>query len=84
MSAAGNITKRGKSLWRLKFEGGPRDPQTGKRKIHYVTFRGTKREAQVRLGELVAAVGNSSYIEPSKITVAEHVRGRVDQWGGRL
>ena len=80
MSTAGHIRPRGKGSWELKFEAGPRDPATGKRKIQYVSFRGTKREAQVKLGELVAAVGNGSYIEPSKITVAEHVRARVDQW----
>jgi integrase len=78
--SAGHVRPRGKESWELKFEGGPRDPATGKRKIQYVTFRGTKREAQVKLGELVAAVGNSSYIEPSKATVAEHVRDRVKQW----
>ena len=80
MSAAGHIRPRGKGSWELKFEAGPRDPATGKRKIQFVSFRGTKREAQVKLGELVAAVGNNSYVEPSKITVAEHVRARVDQW----
>jgi integrase len=80
MSTAGHIRPRGKGSWELKFEAGPRDPATGKRKIQFVSFRGTKREAQVKLGELVAAVGNNSYIEPSKITVAEHVRARVDQW----
>jgi integrase len=58
----------------------PRDPATSKRNIQYVSFRGTKREAQVKLGELVAAVGHGSYIEPSKVTVAEHLRVRVDQW----
>jgi hypothetical protein len=46
----------------------PRDPATSKRNIQYVSFRGTKREAQVKLGELVAAVGHGSYIEPSKVT----------------
>jgi integrase len=76
---AGNITRRGKSSWRLKFEG-PRDPQTGERNIQYRTVRGTKREAQVKLAELVAAVGAGAYVEPSKLTVAEHVRARVAQW----
>jgi integrase len=76
---AGCIIRRGKSSWRLKFEGA-RDPATGKRNIQYVTFRGTKREAQAKLADLLSAVGNSSYVEPSKITVAEHVRARVAQW----
>lgn len=77
---AGNITKRGRTSWRLKFEGGPRDPQTGKRKIEYVTFRGTKRDAQVELARLVAAVGDATYVEPSKLTVALHVAARIAHW----
>jgi integrase len=77
---AGHIRQRGKSTWELKFDGGPRDPATGKRKIQYVSFRGTKREAQAKLADLLSAVGKGSYVEPRKITVAEYVRARVDQW----
>jgi integrase len=74
----GNITRRGKNSWRLKFDAG-RDA-SGKRKVQYITFRGNKREAQNRLATLIASVGQGSYVEPSKATVAEFVRGRVDQW----
>jgi integrase len=79
MSAAGNITRRGRMSWRLKFEGA-RDPETGRRNVQYHTIRGTNAAAKAKLAELVAAVGNSSYVEPSKLTVAEYVRARVDQW----
>jgi integrase len=79
MSGAGHIQRRGKSSWRLKFEA-ERDPASGRRNIQYLTFRGTKAEAKVKLAELVAAVGKSSYVEPSKVIVAEYVRGRIDQW----
>src|SRR5688572_27182761 len=78
--SAGHIRPRGKNSWELKFESGPRDPVTGKRKIQYVSFRGTKRETQVKLAGLIAAVGDATYIEPSKLTVAAHVRARVDYW----
>ena len=74
----GNITKRGKNSFRLKFDAGI--DANGKRKIQYHTFRGTKREAQDRLTELMASVGKGSYVEPSKIMVADFVRGRIDQW----
>jgi integrase len=77
--SAGHIRQRGKGSWELKFDAG-RDPTTGKRKIQYVSFRGTKRAAQVKLGGLIAAVGKGTYVEPSKVTVAEYVRARVDQW----
>ena len=79
MSAAGNITKRGASSWRLKFEG-PRDPETGRRNIQYCTVRGSKAAAKIKLAEMIAAVGGNAYIEPTKLSVAEHVRNRVDQW----
>src|SRR6516164_11792352 len=75
----GHIQQRGKNSWRLKFDAG-RDEKTGKRKTQFHTFRGTKREAQVKLVELIASVSQAKYVEPNKITVAEFVRGRVDHW----
>ena len=75
----GHIRPRGKKSWELKFDAG-HDPATGKRKIAYHSFRGTKREAQVKLAELITAVDKNEYVEPSKVTVAEHVRARVAQW----
>jgi integrase len=75
----GNITKRGESSWRLKFDA-DRDETTGKRKTQFHTFRGTKRQAQVKMAELIASVAQSTFVEPSKITVAEWVRARVNQW----
>jgi integrase len=75
----GNITQRGKNSFRLKFDAG-RDPVTGKRNSQFHTFRGTKRQAQTKLAELIAAVDKGEYIEPNNTTVAEFVRARVDQW----
>jgi hypothetical protein len=77
-SVKGNITRRGKNSFRLKFDAG-RDA-SGKRKIHFVTFRGTKREAQIKLAELITAVDQSKYVEPNKVTIADWVRRRVDHW----
>lgn len=76
----GCIIRRGERSWRLKFEAGERDPITGKRQTRYVTVRGTKKDAQAKLTELLAAVNKGSFVEPSKITVAEYVRSRVEQW----
>jgi integrase len=75
----GHITRRGKKSWRLKFDIG-RDPATGEREIQYVTVKGTRQEAERKLVELLDAVDKGRYVEPSKLTVAEHVRARVDQW----
>jgi hypothetical protein len=64
----GHIQQRGKNSWRLKFDAG-RDEKTGKRKTQFVTFRGTKRQAQVKLAELIASVSQAKYVEPNKVTV---------------
>ncbi len=78
----GHIRRRGKQSWELKFDL----PKSGKRQVQYHSFRGTKRQAQAKLTELIASVGQGSYIEPSKTTVVEFVRSRVDQWeaGGNI
>jgi Phage integrase, N-terminal SAM-like domain len=74
----GGITQRGENSWRLKFDL-PRGPD-GKRRIQYHTFRGSKREAQAKLTELLASVGTGTYVEPTKTTVADFVASRIDQW----
>jgi integrase len=75
----GHIRRRGERSWELKFDIG-RDPVTGKRKVAYQSFKGTKREAQIKLAELVTATNQGSYVEPAKVTVADFVRARIDQW----
>ena len=75
----GHIRQRGKNSFELKFDA-DRDPLTGKRKIAYHSFKGTKRQAQTKLAELIAGVSDGSYITPDKITVVEFVRARIDQW----
>src|SRR5262249_47903060 len=74
----GNITRRGKSSWRLKFDLG-RD-QTGRRQIRYETVRGKRADAERKLAELLASIGQGAYVEPAAVTVADHVRSRIDQW----
>src|SRR5712691_7471708 len=74
----GNITRRGEHSWRLKYEGGEPDPTTGKRRTRFVTVRGTKKAAQVELTRLLAEVDSGIAVDPSKVTVAEYVRGWLD------
>jgi integrase len=44
----GNITRRGKSSWRIKFDGEP-DPVTGKRRTRYMTVTGKRADAEAEL-----------------------------------
>ncbi|HEY2837720.1 MAG TPA: site-specific integrase [Pirellulales bacterium] len=74
----GNVTRRGVHSWRLKFESGERDGVTGKRLTRYVTVRGTKKEAQRELIRLLAEVENGTAVDPSRVTVAEYLRGWLD------
>lgn len=74
----GNITRRGLHSWRLKFEGGERDPLTGKRKTRYVTVRGSKKDAQRELIRLLAEVENGTSVDPSRLTVGEYLREWLD------
>jgi integrase len=71
--AQGHIRQQGKGSWELKFDLG-RDPLTGKRITKYATFRGTKRKAQEELTRLLAQRNEGSYVDPTKMTVAEYLR----------
>jgi integrase len=79
MSSSGHIRRRGKNSFALKYEAGI-DPRTGKRITKYATVRGTKKDARIKLAELIASVAAGSHIDTSKVTVAEFVRARIDQW----
>jgi len=75
----GHIRRRGENSFELKYEVGI-DPRTGKRITKYTSVKGTKKDAQIKLAELIASVAAGSHIDSSKVTVAEFVRSRIDQW----
>jgi hypothetical protein len=78
----GNLTRRGKSSWRLKFDSG-RDPDTGRRITKFVTLRGTKAQAQAEATKILAEVAAGTHVGPSKVTVGEFVRARVSMGSRR-
>lgn len=53
----------------------------GKRKTIYETVRcaGIK-EARLELAKRLAAVGQGSFIAPSRVAITDHVRSRIDVW----
>jgi integrase len=71
----GHIRPRGPGAWELKFDV---QSDTGERKTRYVTFHGGKREAQRKLTELLEQVNKGTFIDPSKLTLAEF----LDRWEG--
>jgi integrase len=68
----GHIRPQGDGSWEIKFDLG-RDPLTGRRTTKYVTFRGTKRKAQEELTRLLGQRNEGSYIEPTKMTMAQYL-----------
>jgi integrase len=77
----GHIRRRGAHSWEIKFDAG-RDEKTGKRLTQFHSFRGTKKEAEFKLAELVASVGKGSYVSRSTLTIYEHISARIEQWEG--
>jgi len=66
--ATGHLRKRGNS-WQIVIEVG-RDA-SGKRKRIYKSVRGTKKEAQRIMHEMIAEIDRGVYVEPKKVTVEE-------------
>jgi hypothetical protein len=72
--ARGSIEQRSPGTWSIRIELSP-DPNNGKRRLKRMTFRGTKREAEKRLTELLREIDSRGFINPSKYTVAEYLNG---------
>lgn len=71
----GSIVKRGGNRFALIIERGyvpdPKQPGRLKRKQQWIAFRGSKRDAQTRLRELLKAQDDGAFVEPSKRTVEQ-------------
>ena len=68
----GNITRRGKASWRLKFDAEP-DALTGKRRIRYVTVKGKRADAEAELARLLNDAHKGTLVDASKLTVEEYL-----------
>ena len=66
---AGSIRQRSDGTWEARFVVG-HDPGTGK-PIRKSVYAKTQKEVRQKLAQAVAAVDNSDYFEPSKMTLAQ-------------
>ncbi|MBN2462361.1 MAG: site-specific integrase [Dehalococcoidia bacterium] len=66
----GYIKKRYKNSYTIALNLG-RDPATGKRKQQWISVKGTKKEAEKRLGELLHQLDTGTFMKPGKTTLAE-------------
>jgi integrase len=76
--SAGHIRRRGERSWELKYDLGT-DPRTGKRRIRFVSFKGTKRDATLELARLIAEHATGNSVDPSRTTVGEFLQ-RWNDW----
>jgi integrase len=65
----GHIKERSPGHWAIVLD--TRDPASGKRKRKWHSFEGTKRQAQIECAKLISELNGGSYIDPSKMTLAE-------------
>jgi integrase len=68
----GHIRKRGKNSYSIKISLG-KDAATGKYKSQWVSVKGTKKDAEKHLAELLHQLDNGTFIRPSKTTLGEYL-----------
>jgi integrase len=78
----GHIRERSPGHWAIVID--VRDPQAGKRKQRWYSFKGTKRQAQVECARLISEIQSGTAVDPSRMTMAafldrwiEHMQGQV-------
>ena len=70
----GSLKQRSPGSWALILDlGYEPHPETGKlrRKQKWQTFRGTRKQAETKLTELVNSLQDGEYVDPSKMTVGQ-------------
>ena len=75
----GHIKQRSKGSWTIILNLG-RDPANGKRKQQWVTIRGTKKQAETRLAELLNQMDTGGYIKPTKETFGSFLQRYMDDY----
>jgi integrase len=74
MRARGNIRKRGRNSWQIKFDV----PVGGQRRTKFVTVQGTRQDAQRELAKLLTAADAGLLVDPSNMTVEQYLRQWLD------
>jgi integrase len=68
----GHIIKRYKGSYTIVLNLGV-EPASGKRKQQWVSVKGTKKEAEKRLAELLHQIDTGTFMKPGKTTLAEYL-----------
>jgi len=73
----GTLTKRSKNSWTIRVDLG-RKPN-GKRNQVSKSVKGTKKDAEAVLNEMLHSYNTGTYVEPSKMTIEEYLTYWLDQ-----
>lgn len=65
----GALRQRSPGTWELRWRD--QDPVTGAWRDRSTTFRGTKKQADAKLADILNAMNTGSYVEPNRITARE-------------
>ena len=68
----GHIRRRGKNSWAVIVEM-PRDPLTRRRRQQWTSIRGTKRDAQALLVQLLSQRDSGTDVPTGKLTLSEYL-----------
>lgn len=71
----GHILKRYKGSYTIVLELG-RDPATGKRKQQWISVKGTKKDAEKRLAEMLHQLDTGTFVKPGKANLGDF----LEQW----
>lgn len=79
----GHIIKRYKNSYTIVLTLG-RDPSTGKQKQQWVSVKGTKKDAEKRLSDLLHQLDTGTFMKPGKTTLGEFLERWLKDYGSNL
>ncbi len=79
----GHIVKRYRNSYTIVLSLGV-DPATGKKKQQWVSVKGTKKEAEKRLADLLHQLDTGTFIKPSKTTLGEFLERWLEDYRPNL
>jgi len=71
----GHIVKRYKNSYSIVLNLGV-DPATGRRKQQWISVKGTKKDAEKKLAELLHQLDNGTFVKPGKLLFGDY----LDRW----
>jgi integrase len=75
----GHITKRGKDSYSIVISLG-KDPATGKYRYQWVSVKGTRKDAEKRLSELLHQLDTGTFVNPGRTTLAEYLQRWLQEY----